>query len=172
MHAPLSTDVKVYQQIKERLIRDYALGEDDQALIDTLDGCSDLKERITALARKANERKYLAAGLKALIDDQKARLKRLEEGEEKLRDLVAWAMSEAGIDKITAPDMTISQRMGAKPLLIDPIDPEKYAGSDYVREKVTYSFDRDAIKRAMNEGAVIPWARFGNPAPVLTIRTK
>lgn len=172
MNAPLSTDVKVYQQIKERLMRDFCLGEDDQALIDTLDGLSDLKERISILARRANERKYLAAGLKALIEDQKLRMKRLEDGEEKLRELVAWAMQEAGIDKITAPDMTISQRMGVPPLIVEPIDPEPFAKSDFVRTKTIYSWDKDAIGRALNEGRLVPFAHFGNPRPQLTIRTK
>jgi hypothetical protein len=153
-------------------MRDFMLSEDDQALIDSLDGLSDLKERIIALARQATERKYLAAGLKALIEDQKARLRRLEEGEEKLRDMIAWAMSEAGIDSIKSPDMTISNRIGVPPLVLDEYDPEKFAGTDYVRSKTTYAFDKDAIKRALNEGEEIAWARFGNARPTLTIRNK
>lgn len=170
-NAPLSHDVKVYQTLKERLVRDFELSEHDQALIDSLDGLSDLKERIIALARKANERKYLAAGLKALIDDQKARLQRLEDGEEKLRELIAWAMSEAAIDKITAPDLTLSCRMGVPPLVIG-IQPEEVPQSDYVKAKTTYAFDKDAIKRALNEGEDINWACWGNPKPVLSIRNK
>ena len=171
MNAPLSHDVKVYQMMKERLMRDFMLAEDDQALIDTLDGLSDLKERITALARKATERKYMAAGLKELIDDQKARLARLEEGEEKLRELIAWAMNEAGIERITAPDLTISQRMGVPPLVFG-IEPQDCVLSDYVQAKTTYSFDKNAIRRALNEGEDIQWACFGNPRPQLTIRNK
>jgi hypothetical protein len=81
-------------------------------------------------------------------------------------------MQEAGLPKITAPDLTISQRLGKPvPKIIDAdLLP------DWARvEKIVMTPDRDAIKQAYAEdpqGFSCPGVIIPNVEPVLTVRSK
>jgi hypothetical protein len=81
-------------------------------------------------------------------------------------------MQEAGLPKIMAPDMTISQRIPRpSPKIIDPAELPKWA----TKTTTTTKPDLAAIKQAFEEdpagfscaGVIIP-----NVEPVLTVRSK
>jgi hypothetical protein len=173
MTTMLEAAVATHLALRDQLKAEYALDDDDQTLIDTLDGISDLKELIAYAARQARYEEAQAEACKALIAEMQARKKRREEKAEKLRAAIIVAMEAAGERKIDAPDLTISVRAG-KPKLV--INGEADIGSPerYVRVKEVYSWDRDAIAIGLDQFdqdamALSHWA---NPEPVLTLRGK
>lgn len=169
MNAPLNQDVTIYNVMKARLIDEYGLDEDDTALLDTLDGMSDIKERLVWLAREARRTEAFSDSLKEIIKENRERKDRFDKRADKLRALIAWAMQETDIRKIEAAEMTLSMRMNA-PSLVTTIEPEN--APDWARkEKITYTFDRDAIKEHL-EHEELEWAHMNNGAPSVTIRTK
>jgi lipid II:glycine glycyltransferase (peptidoglycan interpeptide bridge formation enzyme) len=170
MNGPLSQSVIVYNELKDRIAREFGLEEDDQALLDTLEGETDLQSRLIWLARQANEAEEFATAMKAIMADNKARRDRFEAKAEKLRSLIAWAMQEVGLTKIAAPDVTLSLRMLA-PQLVTTTEAESVP-DEFRKVKVSYTFDKDAIKAAINNGQQIEWAHYGNASPSLTIRTR
>jgi len=170
MTLQLDQSLRVYQDLKERLMIEYGLADEDPALLDTLEGATDLHERLVILARKAVEAESFAEAVGSIIADNRERKARFERSADKLRNLVAWGMQEAGIPKIAAPDMTLSQRIGPKSLATT-IDPES-ADDRFVITKTEKRFDTKAIRAALEAGEELDWARLNNGAPSLTIRTK
>lgn len=170
MNAPLNTAVIVYNELKERLIREFEFDGDDPVILDTLDGLQDLKERLVWLAREAQRAEAFAEAIKEIIAENKERKDRFERRSDKLRALIAWAMQETGIKKIEEADMTISQRVN-NPSIVTTIDPED-APEQFRKVKTTYSFDIKTIYEELSDGKKFDWAHFGNASPSITIRTK
>jgi hypothetical protein len=171
MNAPLSQSVIIYNELRDRLASEFDLEDDDQALLDTLDGLQDLKERLIWMAREAERSEQFAEAIKAIIADNQERRKRFEVRSEKLRKMIAWAMQETGMKKIDdCPDMTISLRQNP-PSLVTTIEPED-APIDYRKAKVTYTFDKTKIKAALDGGADLDWAHLNNGGQSVTIRTR
>jgi len=172
MNSPLSKAAAVYNELRERLKAEYALEDGEDALIDTLDGISDLKEMVAAAARQARYEKAMADGCKSIIANIQERKKRREEKAYRLRAAIAHAMQEAGEKKIDAPDMTISVRNGTEKLIIDG-DPAR--GPDcFVIETVTRTWNIDAIAAAREsfDEEALSISHWSNPEPVLTLRSK
>jgi hypothetical protein len=171
MSGPLTHELRLYNHLKERLKLEFDLEEGDEALVDTLDGMTDLKERLVYLARCVRDTDADIAALKGIISEMKARQERFEVRREKLRGVISWCMSEAGIKSIPAPDLTLSTRQGQPPTIIDPIDPET-GPARFVRVVTTFSWDKVAIRSALEAGESLDFARLGNASTVLTLRTK
>jgi hypothetical protein len=164
--ADLGTALQIDKALKAALLGRFPeLQDDEQALIDTLDGISDLDEQILAVLRLAVEREALAAGLEVLIEKHNARRKRLELGAEKLRDAVLHVMLEAGRKKITAPDMTVS--VGAGRAGVQITDETALPDSMVKVERIPL---KSAIKDAFKAGQSVPGAVPTNARPVLTVR--
>jgi hypothetical protein len=106
-----------YVAIKQRLLaNDPDLN--DQTLADTLEGLTDITEAIAAIVRSAITDEALADGLHGLMGQMQVRLSRFEERALKHRQIAQGVMVEAGIKKITAPDLTISLRSGSQALIV------------------------------------------------------
>jgi hypothetical protein len=173
MTTMLEAAVATHLALRDQLKAEYALDDDDQTLIDTLDGISDLKELIAYAARQARYEEAQAEACKALIAEMQARKKRREEKAEKLRAAIIVAMESAGEKKIDAPDATISIRAGKKKLVIKG---EADAMSPWLYSNVTqvYSWDRDALAKGVDtfDTDAMKIAHWSNPEPVLTLRGK
>lgn len=152
------------QQLKEA----FGLDDEDQALADTLEGESDFLDLCAAALREAKAREAMAEGLNGLITDMQTRKARMEHGAERIRQIVAEAMLEAGERKITAPDMTVSVRDG-KPKLSFDIDrlPDRYK-----TPVTTFKPNKEAIQKAVDHGDVPEGVTISNGGPVLTLRIK
>ena len=90
----IGTEVQIYNTLKERLKEVFDLEDDDEALLDTLDGETGLSDVILKLVRDAKRSEAFAEGMKAIIADNVTRKKRFEARADKLRALAAWAMQE------------------------------------------------------------------------------
>ena len=91
---------------------------DEETLLDTLEGITDLHEMIAAVIRSALVDEALQAGLRLRLDDMKERLSRLELRPSKKRELALHAMSEVGLSKLEQPDFTASTRAGSPALIV------------------------------------------------------
>lgn len=162
----LSVALENDRSLKAQLLALYpALADDEAALIDTLDGISDLDEQIITAMRAALEREAYAEGLAGLIKQMGERKARLAEGADRIRAAVLHTMLEAGRGKITAADMTLAANSGRAGVQV--LD-EALLPLDCV--VVTRRPDMKAINAAIKDGRAIPGTAPKNPRPFLTVR--
>ena len=154
-------------QLKRGLIADYPEADED-TLLDTLEGITDLHEMIAAVIRSALVDEALHAGLRGRLNEMKERLSRLEIRAGKKRELALHAMSEAGLAKLEQPDFTASARAGSPALIVvsEQAIPEAYW------QPQPPKLDRQGLLGELKQGAAIPGAELSNPKPVLMVRTK
>ena len=167
MNAPLDRELQIWIELKRRLVEQYALAGDDPAILDTLDGETNLTDKIAALLRLAQEDAMLGGMIGARIKQMQERKTRLLESSDKKRAMAAHAMQEAGLKTIKADDMTISVRAGKPRTTWD----EARLPDDYWQSVVTRKPDRGAIQAAVDAGNVPEGVTISNPEPVLTVRT-
>ena len=163
----LSVETSKYLLLRRRLLEDYPeIDADTQR--DTLEGITDLHEMIAAVIRSALVDEALQAGLRTRIEEMRQRLTRLAERGFKRRQLALEAMNEVGLKKLEQPDFTASARLGAPPLVVtsDQAIPEVYWIPQPPR------LDRQTVTADLRHGDQVPGACLGNPAPLLTVRTK
>jgi hypothetical protein len=167
MHESLTTEVPKYQLLRERLLANFP-DLDEETLIDTLEGITDLHEMIAAVIRSALVDEALHAGLRFRLDDMRERLSRLEVRAAKKRQLALEAMSEVGFTKLEQPDFTASARAGSPSLVViaEETIPEAYWVPQPPR------LDRQTILGELKRGFEIPGTQLSNPQPVLMVRTK
>lgn len=167
MGFPLSIETTKYQQLRDRLLNDYPL-LDDETLADTLEGITNLQEMIAAVVRSALVDEALQSGLRQRLDEMKERLSRLKDRSQKKRALCLEAMTEVGLAKLEQPDFTVSARAGLPGLLVinEALIPETYWAPQKPR------LDRQALLNDLKRSEKIPGTALSNPSPVLSVRTK
>ena len=69
----LSVEASKFLQLKQQLIADYP-SADEETLIDTLEGITDLHEMIAAVIRSALVDEALQAGLRTRLEEMRRRL--------------------------------------------------------------------------------------------------
>jgi hypothetical protein len=164
----IKIEASKYQLLKERLLAANFAGIDEETLLDTLEGITDLHEMIAAVIRSALVDEALQAGLRTRLEEMRQRLARLEERGAKKRQLALEAMCEVGLRKLEQPDFTASARSGSRALIImsEALVPPAY----WVPQPS--KLDRQALLTDLKRGADIPGTQLGNPQPILAVRTK
>ena len=167
MRGPLRIEISKYQLLREQLLNAFGEG-DEQTLGDTLEGITDLHEMIAAVIRSALVDEALQAGLRTRIEEMRQRLARLAERGLKKREMALEAMNEARLKKLEQPDFTASTRLGSPPLVVtsDQDIPDGY----WIPQPP--KLNRQALTAHLRHGDQVPGACLGNPAPILTVRTK
>jgi hypothetical protein len=155
-----------HAEIRKQIAEAFGLDDDDQALIDTLEGQSDFADLCAAALREANARKAMAEGLTQLIDEMCKRKERLLHSYQRTRAIVAEAMLNAGERKLMLPDMTVSVRMGKPRLIID----EAALSDRYKIPQVVFKTNKEAIQADVDKGDVPEGVQIANPQPVITVR--
>lgn len=141
---------------------------DPQALLDTLEGETDLAEVLQRVASQVLEYEALAKATQLRIDDLQARKARTVKAAETLRTIIIQAMDTANIPKVAGPEMTLSFRQTAGSAVIDD---ESQIPADYFKT-VAPKLDKKAVTDALKEGEAIPGAHMSNGSLSLTIRVK
>ena len=98
---PLSIETEKYLQLRERIALAYPEA-DEETLLDTLEGITDLHEMIAAVIRSALVDEALQAGLRGRLDDMKERLSRLEVRASKKRELALRGHDRGGAHQARA----------------------------------------------------------------------
>ena len=163
----ISTELAKYQLFRQRLLADFP-SADEETLLDTLEGITDLHEMIAAVIRSALVDEALHAGLRFRVDDMKERLSRLELRASKKRELALGTMTEAGLAKLEQPDFTASTRAGSPALIV--VSEQTIPPAYWMPQPP--KLDRQGLLGELKRGAAIPGAELSNPKPVLMVRTK
>lgn len=171
MNTHVAAHAREFNRLRERLAADFGLDIDDEAVVDTAEGETNLEGLLVSMVRRARERAaqadVCAEQVKALME----RKRRHVDAAEKLCGLVAETMIETGLRKLAPGDFTATASM-TKP------KPEIYS-EDGLPEFYTRTVrkpDLDAIKnelaRCQGEGEVfsIPGVTISNGRPSLTVR--
>lgn len=174
MSGHLDHKARIVAELQNRLGE--ATTDDDQDFLaeQLSEAGNDLEGACLIALRNARETEALVEALKSIEADNRARRQRLERRAETIRANVAWALQEAGIPKITAPDLTVSWRMGKPPLIIDGEPSEDDFVFGYATAKRSFAWDKTAIRQLV-ESEPDKWAfrfRLGNPVPQIVVRGK
>jgi hypothetical protein len=147
-----------------------AIGEDDDALADLIEGETDALEAASRLLRWMGERQANSAALKAYEADLSARRKRLDDGVATARAALSRFMEEVGLSKLDRPEATVSIRE-ASPSVVYAIDFDPEALPEELR-RWKCEADRPAVKAALEAGEEVPGATLNNGGTVLTVRVR
>ena len=156
-----------YQAIRTRIAEAHP-DLDEQTLLDTVEGLTDLHEVLAAVVRSAISDEALGDGLRGHIARMQERLQRFEQRAASRRQLARDVMLEADIRKLTAPDFTASLRAGTPSATI--ID--EAAIPDQYWEPRPPRLNRQSLTADLKGGGSITGATLSNPEPVLSVRTR
>lgn len=166
----IQAETHKYLYLREQLLAQFPdLAEDEQALLDTLEGASTLNEAVVAVYDSARNDELMIEAIKARIGELKERADRLDARADAKRHAACNAMAEAGLKKIEAPTVTLSLRNVAPSVVIVS---EAEIPDDYMREKVTKSVDKALVKQALQDGYFVPGAHLSNGGVTLAARVK
>jgi hypothetical protein len=164
----INPEAAKHAHLREQLKQVYSLDDDDQALSDTLEGETRLNELCAEAIREAMMAENMADAVDTQIEKLKARKARFLHKCERLRQIVAEAMIEAGERKIVEADVTITVRDG-KPKLV--IDAERIPDR-FKMPVTTFKPNKEAIQAAVDHGDVPEGVQISNATPVLQVRVK
>ncbi len=155
---------------KWRVLSDMLAGEDcdEQTLLDTLEGATDLHEALLVVADSIAEDEMQLAGRKNYTDKLGARKTRIERTIDTKRGLILMAMDRAALPAVKGAMATLSVRQ-VKPgvsITDESLIPAKYF------KAVDPALDKKALTEAVKGGAKVPGAELGNGGISLTIRHK
>jgi hypothetical protein len=152
--------------LKQRILTEYP-EIDEETLHDTLDGCTTLDQCILALARSVRADEAMIEALENRMTDLKERANRFQARADKARQIIADAMAQAGMKKITAEDVTLSLKPTPAKLIVTD---EAQIPEDYLIW--TSRFDKALMKTQLAAGAEIPGATLGNGNQTVSMRFK
>lgn len=141
---------------------------DENTLLDTLEGATDLHEAIAEVVRSALEDEAMLNGLKGRLEDLKVRLERIKYRLEQKREVALAVMEETGIEKLMQPDFTVSLRASPPGVVITSEEdiPEWF----WIPQAP--KLDRRTILDAIKAGTAVTGAELSNSKISLAVRTK
>ncbi len=167
MSHALMHELTHHQYLKQKLAQQFP-DADEETLLDTLEGLTDLPEMIAEVIRSRLDDLALVAALRARIADMHERLARFEQRANKKKEVVTSVMERAGLKKLTQPDFTLSLRSTAPPLVV--VD-EAQIPEAFWRPQAS-KLDRQGLIGALKDGRDVPGATLGNGGITISVRTK
>jgi hypothetical protein len=165
MNNPLAIELQHHEYLRQKIIEDFP-DIDEETLIDTLEGLTNLHEKLAAIVRSQQEDRVLLVALKDRMDEMRQRYKRLEHRIEKKGELVSSVMDRAGIAKIIESDVTISIRQTPRPLVLTN---ENAIPEDYWRPQAP-KLDRKKLIDYLKTENPISGACLGNGGVTVSVR--
>lgn len=167
--ANISKAVFDHKRLREKLLTQFPdLSDDEQALADTLEGESNLDQKLIALLRSADDDAMLVRGISDRVAELTERKDRLEQRVEAKKAVALWAMTEAGLPKLQAPDFTASVVAKRTSVIITD---ESAIPAGYLVEAAP-KHDKTLIGKALKDGFAVPGCVLSNGGETLTIRKK
>ena len=167
-HHPLQRYIAEAEALKAELKA--ICGEDEQALVDTLEGATSLDKVVEALDASIFQDQNLLAGLKKGEEDIKARMERLKKRVEVQRSLVKKAFDVAGWN---SPRVCVYGTFGTqpKPVALGKVEEAKITATRFWKEQDP-KLDRVALLDALKAGEEIEGAELEPRTTVLTYRRR
>lgn len=150
------------------LLADYPeLSDDEQLRADVLEGETNLDEVLERLWQIECDSKGMIAAISERQKDLQARKKRFEHRIEVMRGLMLSILNRAKLSKRELTEFTVSRRAGLTGVHIEDANaiPRQLC-------KVTYSPDKTAIRKQLDEGELVPGAILVTGPETVTVRTK
>jgi hypothetical protein len=163
----IQNQARLYMDLAKDLKESFA-EIDDETLNDTLEGLSDLPDLIKELVRSSIEDNTLLVALRVRIQAMEARFSRIDARQKRKRELARWSMTTAGLDRLQAPDFSVSLRNSAPHL--DIPDEAKLPSIYFIPQPM--KLDRAGIVGALKRGETIEGAALVEGAPSIQVRTK
>ncbi len=167
MAHPLNHELAHHQYLRNQLAAQFP-DADEETLLDTLEGMTDLNGMIAAVARSRLEDLSLLGGLRRRMGDMQEHAARIEQRADKKKDVVASVMERAGVKKLTEPDFTLSLRITNPPLVVTD---EGEIPEDFWKPQ-TPKLDRQGLINALKAGREVPGATLGSGGVTISVRTK
>lgn len=165
----LDAQAIAYNQLREALAREYDLATDDQAVLDTAEGASNLHGLIAAAARAIAEDEAFVEALGKIIIGYKDRAARLERRIESRRRAIANAMEQADLKKVVFPDATISRReLKPRPRVVS----EDMLPDEFWDERTVRFINKAAVDHAAQSGQIPAGVVMSNGGSTITITRK
>lgn len=167
MTNPLHKASENDRRLRDELLRLFPqLAEDEKALLDTLDGESDLDAQVRAVVLSILTDEGLVMGLEATIDMLGKRRLRLEERALTKRALVLAAIQNAGRKRFEFPEATVYTAKGKDKVIITD---EDALAAQYWKPQPA-KVDKALIGDDLRAGVEVDGATLSNGADVLHIK--
>lgn len=167
MPDPLHHEMNIHLYLRDQLLKQFP-EETEETLADTLEGMTDLREKLARVVQSYLDDTAMVAALNQRMDDMKVRRDRIRNRYEKKRVLVTEVMERAGIKRLADPEFTASLRAAPAPVIIQW---EEAIPRDYWKNPPSV-LDRARLRKALEAKIDIPGAVLGNPPMTLNVRTK
>lgn len=145
-----------------------ALGDDEEAKVDTIEGETNLLEVIDATLSRLAELEDIEAAIADRIKSLKMRQERMANGQEVIRLAIMRAMGAVDLRKLERPEATLS--VGRTPQKV-VVTSEADLPSEYMRERAPVP-DLKLIGEALKGGTAVPGAELSNGGETLSVRRK
>lgn len=143
------------------------IGDDEQAMLDAIEGETGLNEAIAEGVDRIVECEMMADAIGERVKDLRDRQARLAAQAERIRTAIVVAMGDVDLKKLELPECTIS-RKAVPPKVV--VTNEADLPSKYLTEKVSVSPDKKALLEALKAGEAIAGACLSNASETLAIR--
>jgi hypothetical protein len=164
-----------FREVNDELVKYVKLREllsadepDVQAVLDTLEGETNLHEALAELAKSALEDEAMANGLKDYLASLKERKSRLLNTAQTKRGLIIMAMERAKLDKVKQPEVTVSI-VPTQPKLV--INDEAKIPAKFFKQPDPV-LDEAAIRAALEAKEIVEGASLSNGGVTVTLRAK
>lgn len=167
MNDPMILELQLHEYLREKIETEFP-EIDEETLSDTLEGLTELNDKLAAVIRSQQVDSVLANALKIRIKEMQERHARFEDRVTKKRELVTTVMDRAGITKIVESDFTASLRQTPRPLVIsdDREIPETYWKPQDPK------LDRKKLITDLKSDETIPGAYLGNGGVTVSVRVQ
>lgn len=143
--------------------------DDEGTYLDTLDGETDVLDLIDAEIDAMQADEALAVSIRERESDLKTRRERIEARAAAHKRNLKLLLSHANLNKAERPLATVSLRPGS---ISVQITDEADIPSQLMREKVTRSPDKAAIKAQIEAGVTVPGAELVRGEETVSVRVK
>ena len=164
---PLMREFSHHQYLRQ-LLEEKFPDIDEETILDTLEGITDLHEMIAEVVRSRQDDLAFIAAVKARISDMQERLARFDQRATTKKEIVASVLERAGIKKITEADFTLSLRSTNPPLVVIE---EKQIPEAFWKPQPA-KLDRQGLLSALKDGLDVPGVALGNGGVTISVRTK
>jgi hypothetical protein len=152
---------------KAKLLAGYPeLAETDQALIDSLEGETNITEAIAKVVRSSEEDRVLVTALELRIKEMEQRAHRIGSRALQKREIAAKAMTECGLRRVDAPDFSASMVSSPPAVVVT----DEAALPDELLIHPPPKPDKREIGRRLKSGETVMGAVLSNAPPHLKVR--
>ena len=167
MQGTLPRELALHEYLRQQLEEQFP-DIDEETLLDTLEGITDLHEMIAEVVRSRQDDLAYITAVRARISDMQERLARLDQRADKKKEIVTSVLERAGIKKITQADFTLTLRSTNPPLVVIE---EKQIPEEFWKPQPA-KLDRQGLISALKSGREVSGVTLGNGGITIAVRTK